>query len=552
MINGKRIFENLPSNAYMTLGASINANYEELEDAATSKVLESQKIESQKEKDAFLKELYDACDVLLDPEKKSVYDKIFIGQLNKNNTLRHTLLSGKHQLAKELIKKGCQPSQGDFGENPIEDVLNNSKYDVSIQDKSACLKILVEYGVDSSNKFFSGHESLLNVAVQANDLEFVKMLLEKGTNINSRRSYEKPPAYYAIKNSNPKMLEFLISQKTELTHPDLLTLAIKVGNPAIIDILLKQKEIDVNQKDNLERYPAMYAVKKCHFEILNTLLKKGAKLDLSAPQYSDYYYRAFSQALAKKDVDLVGILIKADIDFSSFSIMSFAAEHNNLDLMRILHKKRSDLNGNKSDKVRPIHHAIKHKNIDMIKFLVKNGAKISDTNLLHDAIQNGDLTWARELVNHGANVNLIIEGKSPLDHAIKNENIPMIKFLIENGASPKGKNLSNLAIKVNDSDFTEFLIAKGIRIIKKDSTGKYTIDSNSLNNITATSTESTIQGSKPTSKDHVSIKNSEFIESVASTNKPKIEKNIDNTHNTNSEKDIANEDSSEFFTSKPR
>jgi hypothetical protein len=76
-------------------------------------------------------------------------------------------------------------------------------------------------------------------------------------------------------------------------------------------------------------------------------------------------------------------------------------------LIKLLISDGADINKDDADGRTPLEHATKTNNVDAIKFLISNGADVNKANSY---------------------------GRTPLDYAIKKNNVDMIKFLISNGA----------------------------------------------------------------------------------------------------------------------
>ncbi len=79
------------------------------------------------------------------------------------------------------------------------------------------------------------------------------------------------------------------------------------------------------------------------------------------------------------------------------------------------------------------------------------------TSPFHWAVTTQDIIKTQILLDQGGNVNSRIDGKYPIDIAVKNNDYEMINFLVKKGASVSDVNISAL----RDTEMIDFLIKKG-------------------------------------------------------------------------------------------
>lgn len=179
-------------------------------------------------------------------------------------------------------------------------------------DENAAQKItdLVVQGADVNTFDMDKERSLLHYAAEQNRLDIVKALVENGCrkyiNVNDVRG--KDPAFYAIDNNNPEMLDYLLSNGVSTGRPADFNLessfryAVRLGNITMAEIELKHGA-DVNDHvgENFtlhDKYEKAYpgptpladvvsgkdihdgAGKRYDMAMIEFLLKNGARTDL--------------------------------------------------------------------------------------------------------------------------------------------------------------------------------------------------------------------------------------------------------------------------------
>ena len=186
--------------------------------------------------------------------------------------------------------------------------------------KDAVEKIseLVLKGADINTFDMDKERSLLHTAAEQNRMDITKSLIENGCKlyINVNDIYGKDPAFYAIDNNNPELLDYLLAHGVSTKRPADFNLmssyryAVLSGNTKLVDIELKHGA-DVNDSvgkqfilyDHYEKtYPgptplaelvagkedydlsSEQATRKIYGEkMIKFLLDKGAKIDIVNP-----------------------------------------------------------------------------------------------------------------------------------------------------------------------------------------------------------------------------------------------------------------------------
>jgi ankyrin repeat protein len=191
-------------------------------------------------------------------------------------------------------------------------------------DENAAQKIadLVAKGADINTFDMDKERSLLHFAAEQNRMDVVKALVENGCKkyINVNDIHGKDPAFYAIDNNNPEMLDYLLANGVSTNRPADFNLdssfryAVRSGHINLAEIELKYGA-DINDHVGEEftlygKYIKVYpgptpladvvhgqeindgvAVrKKFDKAMVEFLLKNGARTDLNDPYGNDVKY----------------------------------------------------------------------------------------------------------------------------------------------------------------------------------------------------------------------------------------------------------------------
>jgi ankyrin repeat protein len=210
--------------------------------------------------------------------------------------------------------------------------------------------------------------------------------------------------------------------------------AIKKGNSARVDELLKQNPALIKASTKNGTTPVLLAVYARHPEIAESLLATGIQPNIF-------------EAAATGRVERVRNLLKSNPDLAkAYSPDGWTALHLNfgyLEIVKVLLDSGADINAVSKNgfSATPLQGAAAFKKIDLAQLLIARGADVNcrgeeGGSPLHEVAGNGELEFAKLLLDHGANVNAKDDhGKTPLSIALEYKQTEMAKFLREHKAT---------------------------------------------------------------------------------------------------------------------
>ena len=305
-----------------------------------------------------------------------------------------------------------------------------------------------------------------HAAVGSGNIQIVEKLIELGADVNIPADKDDYPVKLAAYKKDKNMILFLLNNRANVKHIDLS----KIDDIELIKILT-EKGADVSTanwnfflndipvlKQLIELNPKFTGV-RLNFEDLfannnafDFLMDNGMPVSVrnsgmsdcplmfGAVKYGNIY--ALKKIIATQKVNINAECKK---DFNRTPLV-IAIDEENLEMIKfLLEMGANPMQKDWTNKI-SINHTVFSKNPEGIcKLLIQYGADLEykgyfgQTPLMH-AVKLDEYIAALAYIKLGANVNARgRNGDSPLSLAIREENIPMLKLLFDNGADPKTK-----------------------------------------------------------------------------------------------------------------
>lgn len=419
--------------------------------------------------------------------------------------------SGELKKVRELFSKKRGGNNKSFTKESKFKLLNTA---ISYQ-RVKILKFLLDEGLHKViNASSSEVSSLLHKAVQTDNLEIVKLVLNNGAAyLEATNKLDNTPLHCAILKQNARVVELLLSKgadvhatakstKSSNSTVNSMSYAVQRGNLNVIKLLLDHG-MNVNSKDGENETPLTRAVHVNRFRVVDFLLKNGADVDfdLSSKGYSPLHIAATNNR-----VNIVKKLLEqgALADFRSNNAERKTAMHlavikGHLEVVKLLlhyhadmciYDRRSDYSYWDRDQRNylPLDYAVAGGNNEMIEVLLNNEAVLQEPDdiviferckvkAMHIAIRKGYLDIVELFLKRGVDIHQRVgcEEDTALHTAVKNVRYEIMELLLMKGGAQvdaRGRHsktpLHCLAQIFGTEEFMELLLSHGADLHARD------------------------------------------------------------------------------------
>ena len=244
------------------------------------------------------------------------------------------------------------------------------------------------------------------------------------------------------------------------------------------DIINKQEDLDLNIRDKSNNYLIQYAILYNKIEIVELLIKKGAKLDIidSDGRIILFYpikfnYNDILTLLLKYDKDTIGISLLELADKNNYYPIHYTILFNNFEALKIILSFNTNINQPTDDGNTSLHLAITTKNRFIINYILDKKPDINyQTNqgetALHIACNFRLIDIIIKLLELGSDVNIQdFENQiTPLMYSVILDDINIFNLLLEKSDMDiqdiNGNNVLHYAISEKNLLFIDPIVEK--------------------------------------------------------------------------------------------
>lgn len=302
-------------------------------------------------------------------------------------------------------------------------------------------KRLVAEGVDIHAKDKFGRTCLHTI--WNTPLEIVKFFVEQGADVNATDNSGSVPLHCT--GDNVEVFKYLVYQGTDVNNTGFRgrTLLHHDRDLEIVKFLVA-RGLDVNAKDDDGLTPLAFVK---DVEVAKFLVGHGADVNVTGRPVSTTGEQSPSLLFTAPTPELAEFYISHGHDV----LVKNKDKYNNTPMHFVKSVKMAkffiDKGFHVDDKndygVTPLYNACSNYNIDLIKFLIANGADVHVKTTNNESLLNRpkNLEVIKILVDYGVDVNGADDnGITPLFHASQTLGLDKIKFLVEKGANVNAKN----------------------------------------------------------------------------------------------------------------
>ena len=376
-------------------------------------------------------------------------DNVDLGDQPKEDDGEKTLSDTSRDLISQLMEKKLSRR----AEIPTAEV-----FQAVIENRFSELNDILN-DFDVNTKIFDD-ETLLHTAVINHAVESIKILLEKGA---------------------------IIDAKTSMVQETPLQLAVQQNMVDVIEILF-DNNADIETLNYAQETPLFTAIRFGRKEAFNFMLDKGAKYDILNAEGATPLVVAIE--LHRKEMVIRLLDMDPDIKLGTIDPLIMAQNCGELDIIDLLTKtgqeeqnlskivsRASDSRPNSVLMKKPVENtlfeAIKTKNINLLKRLLSKPTELNINDPKHGiplfrAIETGSLEIVKLLIMAGASINFKVE-KTSIKHAIDFKNYNIIEYLIDEGADILELDKFNetalfYAVRSREPAVVELLINRGCSV----------------------------------------------------------------------------------------
>jgi len=339
-------------------------------------------------------------------------------------------------------------------------------------------ELIGSYGLSYSQAWAEGYRLLL-VAVQNKYTEVAKLLLTNGSKVNSEVSLPaNTPLHFAVKNVDIEIVKMLLDRGADVDaiNPSSVTpLHIAVGSKKveIVELLLNHGAC-VNARDCNSSTPLLLAAKDGSEEIVKLLLKHGADVNSAYTCTSIEGYTPLCLAVRGGCEKVVKLLLECGAnvhaqDKGGKIVLHFAVEKGDEKLVKLLLKCGANIHAQDKGGKSVLHFAVEEGDEEFVKLLLECGANINAQDnggktVLHFAVEKGDEKFVKLLLESGANVDAEDkDGETALHSAVEKGDSLIIEHILKHCPDVNNRsNRSALNVAVHGSAIRYSKIVKNL------------------------------------------------------------------------------------------
>ena len=218
-----------------------------------------------------------------------------------------------------------------------------------------------------------------------------------------------------------------------------------------VKTLITDSNIDINTKTDKGKNALMYAcdIGNGNLELVKYLVEKGIDINAKDNDGETALFKSYENFDISKYLIEKGLDINAKNDEGNNPLLISCMCPYIATVEFLIKECKADIDVRDNDGNTPLHLVFEceYPEIEIIEFLLDNGANINaknnrGENVLRYACEHyGIEDIIKFLIEKGADINMKDNiGRSALEAACKLEDLPVVKLLIENGASAKYEN----------------------------------------------------------------------------------------------------------------
>ena len=189
-----------------------------------------------------------------------------------------------------------------------------------------------------------------------------------------------------------------------------------------------------------------------NYELVKLLYNKGANFYSQDHQNFTPLRQAIEKSIKGGDIEMVHILLRtctnANFKFQDGGLaLNVAVTNGSYEIVKLLISKGANIDAKDKDNETPLTLTMKNKHWQIASLLIESGANVNiKKNMLHIAVFYEQIELVKLLIRNGARLNdFDYLKRTPLYKAIEMGNLEIVKILLENGADCLIKSLDKVS-----------------------------------------------------------------------------------------------------------
>ncbi|XP_057322749.1 uncharacterized protein LOC130666094 [Microplitis mediator] len=374
------------------------------------------------------------------------------GPVDNFAAINYTAEKGYSNMLKLLIKYNAEVNiSTSDGRTPLHIAAFNGHVDI--------IDILIKNRISIDFQSKDGSTPLCFASAQGHD-HVLKFLLKNGASTEIRNFQNLTSLHIAALQGHKKCVEVLLDWKADIRARTVggktaLHLSSQSGHLDTTELLIT-RGANINEKDSLGLTALHDASCSGEVKIVEILIKAGANINLLDFSGSS----PLKLAILQGHTEIVEYFINNELDINyeqlNYESLEIALNHNYQAIAKMIIEKNTSINFRNEQGHSLLYTAAKNNQIDIIKLLLKLGArvKIGNSDVIVSAVFSGHKNAVHTLITHG-NINInekLKENMSLLQLAVINDHKNIAELLLEKGADvnavcPDGTSLHLAASK---------------------------------------------------------------------------------------------------------
>lgn len=335
---------------------------------------------------------------------------------------------------------------------------------------------------------YEGNNIPLITACRKGDTYMTGLLLEKGADVNQIDVLGGSPLLWSCVRGNADIIKMILDKGADITYLDVCSKSSPLIWLCLGEFLYHyesahiiesfQSTLSADESKPVEKINEHFFTQEHIIDMFFTVLRNGYLRGCIVAK--EKYVLSKVQRIKNDIQNILKIIsretIEIDDDLKDKPYTTYNQTSTFIDIMSLFLDRGIDIDKSSIGGITALAFAcmIDSTHSQSVRYLLSKGATVNKndkggTYPLHIAMRHGNEGLVKLLINNGANVNLPVDGISPIDWAISKQNMSIVDCLINAGANldkryENGATLLHFAIKSDNDELLKSLLRGGISV----------------------------------------------------------------------------------------